>query len=280
MKRYIINAILFFSISINAQVGIGTQTPHTSAMLEMNVNNISPKKGFLIPRFTLNNNQDTQTIPNPVNAMTGYNLANAGTGNQLIEGNSFVVWDKTRWQKISSLAEVRQLKSPIEFVSTAKTNQNFTTTNQLTDANLSLPVEIQWVAENIQIPNNDDVLLENNHFKILNPALYQLSGMVNFRANVTTAGDPTHVILVVQKSLDKITWTNILASSLPLENQATGKTQSITIPNIIHRFVANQYIRLVIYKPSTSNSYAANSGVIINVADDTSKSIRILKVQE
>lgn len=56
--RYL-SFILFLSLKGNAQVGIGTNEPHPSAVLEIQ----SEHKGLLIPRVALKSTNDTLTIP-------------------------------------------------------------------------------------------------------------------------------------------------------------------------------------------------------------------------
>lgn len=58
MKQIFILFVVF-AINANAQTGIGTTTPHTSAKLEVAAND----KGFLPPRVTLTSSSDATTIP-------------------------------------------------------------------------------------------------------------------------------------------------------------------------------------------------------------------------
>lgn len=55
----------------NAQVGIGTTTPDASAILELDVSNLTEKKGFLPPRMTTAQRDDN--IVNPAEGLTIYN---------------------------------------------------------------------------------------------------------------------------------------------------------------------------------------------------------------
>ena len=72
-----INSIFVFcllfivSISIKAQVGIGTNSPNGSSMLEINATN----KGVLIPRVTLTGSTDATTIATPATSLLVYNTA-------------------------------------------------------------------------------------------------------------------------------------------------------------------------------------------------------------
>ena len=51
-SKYFLIIFLFLSINSTAQVGIGTQTPNTNAMLDIDVSSLAIKKGFMPPRMT------------------------------------------------------------------------------------------------------------------------------------------------------------------------------------------------------------------------------------
>ena len=55
---------------MNAQVGIGTTTPNASAILEVDVSSLTPKKGFLPPRMST---AQRDAISNPAEGLTIYN---------------------------------------------------------------------------------------------------------------------------------------------------------------------------------------------------------------
>jgi hypothetical protein len=66
MKKNILIGLLFLAISVNAQIGIGTQTPSANAMLDVTSSN----KGILLPRLS-----DTGKINNPTEGLLIYNLS-------------------------------------------------------------------------------------------------------------------------------------------------------------------------------------------------------------
>ena len=88
--------LLFVSASINAQVGIGTNSPNASASLDVT----SSSKGFLPPRVALTSSTDVSTIASPATGLlvyctgasgltAGYYYYN-GTAWVNIAGNGFV----------------------------------------------------------------------------------------------------------------------------------------------------------------------------------------------
>jgi hypothetical protein len=92
MKKYILLLILFVSTQVNSQVGIGTKTPHSSAMLELS----SSSKGFLSSRIALTGKTDVATIASPAIGLLIYNTATAGTSpNNVSPG--YYYYDGTAW---------------------------------------------------------------------------------------------------------------------------------------------------------------------------------------
>jgi hypothetical protein len=84
MKTKITILFFLFTISLRAQVGIGTTTPDTSALLEVQ----STSKGLLIPRVTLQSTTDVTTIASPATGLLVYNTA---THNDVLPG--FYYWE-------------------------------------------------------------------------------------------------------------------------------------------------------------------------------------------
>lgn len=75
--KYIILSLLFINIIFSslAQVGIGTNSPNTSAQLDVT----STNKGFLPPRVALTGRTDAATISSPATGLLVYNTTNNGT---------------------------------------------------------------------------------------------------------------------------------------------------------------------------------------------------------
>src|SRR4029079_7771444 len=65
MKHILFSVLFLFSITTNAQVGIGTASPNSSAQLEVK----STTRGFLAPRMT---QQEAADIVNPATALLIY----------------------------------------------------------------------------------------------------------------------------------------------------------------------------------------------------------------
>lgn len=85
--------MLFFIYKIGiSQVGIGTNNPNTSAILDVNSSN----KGFLPPRVTLTNATDASTILSPTTGLLVFNL---GSDNLLA---GYYYWNGANWATIAT----------------------------------------------------------------------------------------------------------------------------------------------------------------------------------
>lgn len=95
-RLYILTAMLLVLTSITqAQVGIGTSTPSSSAQLEVN----SSTKGFLPPRVALIATNSTSPISSPVEGLLVYNTATAGsTPNTVTPG--FYYYNGSAWVRL------------------------------------------------------------------------------------------------------------------------------------------------------------------------------------
>lgn len=90
-------------LSVKAQIGIGTNTPSTSARLEVSAAN----RGFLPPRVQLKGTDDatqaTPTIASPATGLTVYNLATAGSGATAVSPGLYY-YDGVKWQRVINQA--------------------------------------------------------------------------------------------------------------------------------------------------------------------------------
>ena len=94
MKKIILNVSLFlFVVYGNAQTGIGTTTPESSAKLDVSATN----KGFLPPRVTLTSVTDVSTISSPATGLLIYN-----TGNNVGLAAGYYYWNGNAWATIAT----------------------------------------------------------------------------------------------------------------------------------------------------------------------------------
>lgn len=94
--KNLISAVGLFLVLHNfayAQVGIGTSSPNSSAILEVN----SKNKGLLIPSISLNSLTDASTISSPATSLLVWNN---GSGSLSVAG--FYYWNNSQWNLIST----------------------------------------------------------------------------------------------------------------------------------------------------------------------------------
>jgi hypothetical protein len=84
-------------INNQGQVGIGTTSPVSSAILDVT----STNKGVIFPRIALLGATDNITVPSPIDGIMIYNTSTAGTGiNAVTPG--YYYWQNNRWIKFQS----------------------------------------------------------------------------------------------------------------------------------------------------------------------------------
>ncbi|MGE8431528.1 hypothetical protein [Chryseobacterium joostei] len=109
MKKLIFFCFLSIStVALKGQVGIGTQTPHSSAALDIT----SQDKGVLLPQVelvTLSNN--FSPVNNPVVGLAVYNK---GTVNTTIPKGHYY-WNGNKWDRLIINNEVEQILSLTRF---------------------------------------------------------------------------------------------------------------------------------------------------------------------
>nr|WP_315030985.1 hypothetical protein [uncultured Chryseobacterium sp.] len=139
MKNYIYIvciAITLLSISTKAQVGINTNTPNASSVLDINSSN----KGVLFPQYDLTVlNSTSIPIANPTDGLMIYNKGGASTFPK-----GYYVWIRDQWQRaILSGTEPQSMSliiNPGVLIPTGSTNNTLTSftvaANKITGASL------------------------------------------------------------------------------------------------------------------------------------------------
>lgn len=129
-KKYLL--ILFFILGINfhaqyASVGIGTNTPDESAILDL----VSGNKGFMLPKVSLNPNNVSDysfMIAKPTESLMVYN-----TNGGFPSGKGLYYWDGTKWIFYFSSANINLLLGITKYYSKIY-NTGVSTNNYPADA--------------------------------------------------------------------------------------------------------------------------------------------------
>ncbi|SHM69114.1 hypothetical protein SAMN05444267_10735 [Chryseobacterium polytrichastri] len=125
-------ALFPYGLIIFGQVGIGTSTPNSSAILDVNVDNlaVNAKKGLLIPKVALNSAIDVSTIPSPANGLLIFNTTLSGVVPNQVLANSYYKYNttKSRWELMVDENSLAALSIPsIASIIGFKTTGNDTT---------------------------------------------------------------------------------------------------------------------------------------------------------
>ena len=101
MKKRVLNISLILLLtstgSVFAQQGFGTNSPDKSAAVDI----VSPNKGLLVPRLSLQSLTLTAPVNNPAKSLVVYNT-NTDAALQLKEG--FYYWEGTKWEAFTTSA--------------------------------------------------------------------------------------------------------------------------------------------------------------------------------
>lgn len=96
-KLFLVSLLSFYNL-IFSQIGIGTDKPDPSAILDINADLTSQKKGVLFPRVALTSSTDIVTIPKPTVGLIVFNTGE----NPGFTTRSFYYWDGTEWRLLDS----------------------------------------------------------------------------------------------------------------------------------------------------------------------------------
>ena len=284
MKKYIlcIAGYFFAGISQNAyaQVGIRTTTPHSSAILDIDVSAlpINNKKGLLIPRIALLSNIDVVTIEDPADGLMVYNTNSVGVANRVFANNVYM-WTGSIWEEYPTYSGFVERMAPDDVYLKSTQNYQFTTGSipTLSQYNSGTLAPITWETASIIISNPDIVepMSDLTSFKIVKKGHYDISGFINYTPNISSSSASTGSELILQTSTDNGgTWQNAMAVSTTYEKEATGISQTITIPFTILPFEVGDRFRFALSKPSGLTNHSASAGITLD-SGISSKSFRI-----
>lgn len=94
LKKLSLLLVLLPGIAFS-QVGVGTNTPNASAVLDVTATN----KGFLPPRIALTGTNDASTISSPATGLMVFNTATAGTATTKVTPGLYY-YEGSKWQRV------------------------------------------------------------------------------------------------------------------------------------------------------------------------------------
>ena len=248
MRLLHIFTCLFFA-SAYSQVGIGTSSPNSSALLDMT----STNKGFLLPRLNLTGINDNTSILNPANGLLFFNLAAAGTGSNAVAANSLYFRQNSVWQKFTSDAEVSILESSNQYVLRSVANQVLTDV-QVSSINSSETYEVPviWSSDKVLIddPNDIELMANNQTFKVKTTGYYRVLANFSFtpkRSVTENNSNYSYVTISLLQSKDSgVTWIPVSGTAMPFDNGSTAQSQTLIIPRTILSFAKDDQLKISI----------------------------------
>jgi hypothetical protein len=247
-------SILFFTALVfnllNAQTGIGTTTPNTSAKLDVFATN----KGFLPPRVTLTSTTDASTITSPAVGLLVYNVGSVG----LQAG--YYYWNGANWATIATASSAGNGVMASELVKLYQEGYSTTSGKAPSTSGYSFTVPVSgryefnfnstgWntngstIKLTFNIRSGSTVLASDYHQSISSNVWAEYEGRVEVNLNageiynvqvVTTTGNRDY------RDYDKIFYKQI-AGNLPVTGQSvdyvsvsrTGSDQTVNTNSVI-----------------------------------------------
>lgn len=285
-------AILAFSLlmtfSFAQNVGIGTDTPAPSALLDVDVSSraANDKKGILMPRVALSNITDIISVANPAVGLLVYNTTNSTT-DPAITANTYYFWNGVRWVDLATSETIRSRIFPQMFITGNTGNQAI----DKTAFNAGTPQVVTFSstatgAMNVNVGNR--VSLANNNFRILSGGYYEIAGYVGYNpwvptTCITAATEGTCIAaldFIVQKSTDNgANWVQIAKSSTMWGVGTGDRNRSVIVAPFTILLGQNDLVRAVVAKGSASNH--GTTGNNLNIESGTGLQYsRLLRLQK
>ncbi|WP_333660244.1 hypothetical protein [Chishuiella changwenlii] len=271
----------------NSGVGIGTTNPQSSAILEVNADNLpaNGKKGMLFPRVALQNRTDITTIPNPATGLMIFNTTDSPS-DDLIKANMFYYWNGTSWIDLATSQTFETELYPQIYIVANRGTQAINKTNFNTGENTVVNfAEESTGAMSVNVGNR--VQLSNNNFRILSGGRFEITGYIGYNpwvpVNCTTQSTESTCTagldLFVQVSTDNgSTWTNISKTS-SIWGVGTGdRNRSVMIAPFVMNLTTNSLVRLAIGKGAITNNHGANGNLNIEPGTGLAYS-RLIRIQ-
>lgn len=226
MKRiFLLSVSILLSGILLSQVGIGTNAPNSSAILDLTATN----KALLLTRVALTGTNDVTTIPNPVAGLIVLNTANASTGTTTaVKANQIYGFDGTQWALLINEELLSEQLGEIQIPQLAgyayyRDAQSFAElTGEINEIIFPSGTRTEELFSGSIL---ERVSGSNSRFRVLKGGKYVFTGFLNWLMSGVGAGDPSFWTAGVQKSSDSgSTWLNITGIRCPYIAEYRGLT--------------------------------------------------------
>lgn len=261
-EKSILSVLLMLICGLNfAQVGINTEFPHPSALLEVSADappgsSTLTKKGLLTPQVSLSGTTDNTTIPNPALGLMVYNLSDAGIFPNEVNRNNFYFWNGTSWVRLMFTDEVMEAVKPRIFYAQESSSQFFTA-SQMNSFNTP-PAENLVTFATTVINTNNIVSLNSatSIFTINETGVYEISAFVNYDPMAKVLITPNHnkrafLNMKIQK-LSNGNWVDVIGSRTAWGVDGSQLKTALIMGTPVN-FAKGDQIRLVIANPFSTD---------------------------
>lgn len=180
MKKLIYLFLLLFTFGLNAQVGINTNTPDSSSIVDV----FASDKGISFPKIALTGITDDLTIPNPQISLIVFN-----TNDALVGGVGYYYWTGLKWDFLFTDLNGFLLDNLTKYYSKTNTvKQNFTPAQF---SNTLSPIGSVLTGNNWRVL--DDLTMNVVVDRAVNQTIFTVTGMA--QANNTSQGGAVQSVI-------------------------------------------------------------------------------------
>ena len=221
--------LLFLPAVFFAQVGINTNNPDPTAMLDIS----STNKGVSVPNVNLLSYTDVTTVPLPKESLIIYNT-NAG----LLGGTGYYFWNGSRWDYLFSDINTANLQNHLKYYSKVSTTAyNFTnssSSNQFygySNININDLISSEWS----ELSDVTQTIIVD---RTSNDVLFNINGMMQANNSVTSSGVAAYFGIFIDDKL-----VDIKPLYMPFDQNCNfrtftiyAKSENLTVGNHVVKF--------------------------------------------
>jgi len=180
MKKLIYLFLLLFTFGLNAQVGINTNTPDSSSIVDV----FASDKGISFPKIALTGITDDVTIPNPQISLIVFN-----TNDALVGGVGYYYWTGLKWDFLFTDLNGFLLDNLTKYYSKTNTVKQDFTPGQF--SNTLSPIGSVLTGNNWRVL--DDLTMNVVVDRAVNQTIFTVTGMA--QANNTSQGGTVQSVI-------------------------------------------------------------------------------------
>lgn len=269
-KLYLILGIFLFTLN-QSQVGIGTNNPDASAILEV----MSIDKGFKAPNVKLLSKTDILTIASPEAGLLVFNTDAAGVFPNNVVANEYYFFNGTEWINIASTKQIEELLVPGIYVINEDTSQALQP-----GINTALSYQTVEFSSSAPLVDKGNIITKSgNLFTVNRTGLYEVTANVNYNParEAGTFRLSTLNISVQSRKSGTTSWADKATARRSWGNGSTNSFQTAFVPNTCIFLEVGDEVRLAVAYPLAGPDlqHGANARIASSATEPISKSFSI-----